>query len=86
MSLRAAGDNLSFAEADLMSDAGWAQAAAGCEYVLHVASPLPASGAFTEDEVVPPQSHPLLLCSAGSEGSGPTGPSRPRHLPCRSRF
>ena len=47
-----AGDNLSLVEADLMSDAGWAQAAAGCEYVLHVASPLPAQGGFTEDEVV----------------------------------
>ena len=27
--------------ADLMDDAGWAEAVAGCEYVLHVASPFP---------------------------------------------
>ena len=29
-------------EADLLADAGWAEAAAGCEFVLHAASPLPA--------------------------------------------
>ena len=32
------GNRLSFVVADLEKDAGWAQAAAGCEYVLHVAS------------------------------------------------
>src|SRR5579872_5467928 len=37
------GDRLSFAAADLLQDAGWAEAVAGCEYVLHVASPLPPS-------------------------------------------
>ena len=35
------GSRLSFVAADLTSDAGWAEAVAGCEYVLHVASPLP---------------------------------------------
>jgi nucleoside-diphosphate-sugar epimerase len=34
------GNRLSFHAADLMSDAGWDEAAADCEYVLHVASPL----------------------------------------------
>src|SRR5689334_20653040 len=34
------GDRLSFYAADLMSDAGWHEAVAGCDYVLHVASPL----------------------------------------------
>jgi len=34
------GNRLSFHAADLMSDAGWDAAAEGCEYVLHVASPL----------------------------------------------
>lgn len=32
---------LSFFAADLMSDAGWAEAMAGCSHVAHVASPLP---------------------------------------------
>jgi len=35
---RRTGHRLSFVVADLEKDAGWAQAAAGCEYVLHVAS------------------------------------------------
>ena len=39
------GDRLAFVAADLESDAGWAQAVAGCEYVLHVASPFPARAA-----------------------------------------
>ena len=36
------GDRLSFVFADLTSDAGWDAAVAGCDYVLHVASPLGA--------------------------------------------
>ena len=35
------GDRLSFFAADLENDAGWPEAVAGCEYVLHVASPFP---------------------------------------------
>jgi len=34
------GDRLSFFAADLMSDTGWDAAVEGCDYVLHVASPL----------------------------------------------
>ena len=33
-------DRLSFHVADLTADAGWDEAVAGCDYVLHVASPL----------------------------------------------
>jgi nucleoside-diphosphate-sugar epimerase len=32
---------LAFATADLLRDAGWAEAVAGCRHVLHVASPFP---------------------------------------------
>ena len=35
------GDRLSFFAADLEKDAGWAEAVAGCDFVLHVASPFP---------------------------------------------
>lgn len=35
-----AGSRLSFAIADLTDDKGWAEAVAGCAYVLHIASPL----------------------------------------------
>ncbi len=34
------GDRLTFHAVDLTADAGWDDAAAGCDYVLHVASPL----------------------------------------------
>ena len=34
------GDRLSLVPADLENDTGWPEAVAGCEYVLHVASPL----------------------------------------------
>jgi nucleoside-diphosphate-sugar epimerase len=45
---------LKFFAADLMSDAGWAEAAAGCDYALHVASPFPASVPKDEEELVKP--------------------------------
>lgn len=49
-----AGDRLSFAAADLTSDAGWAEAVAGCAYVHHVASPFPPAIPQHEDEVIIP--------------------------------
>lgn len=47
-------DNLSFAIADLSSDEGWAEAAAGCRYVQHVASPFPSSQPKDPDELIVP--------------------------------
>lgn len=49
-----ADDRLEFVTADLMQDAGWAEAAAGCTYVLHVASPVPRGMPAHEDEVIIP--------------------------------
>lgn len=49
-----AGDRLSFAVADLTEDAGWASAVAGCEYVLHVASPLPGTAPKDENDLIIP--------------------------------
>src|SRR3954471_12438490 len=40
--------------ADLTADAGWADAVAGCEYVLHVASPFPLAQPKHEDELIVP--------------------------------
>jgi dihydroflavonol-4-reductase len=45
---------LSFAAADLMSDDGWAAAVAGCDYVLHVASPFPPQQPENEDDLIMP--------------------------------
>lgn len=49
-----AGDALTFVTADLTGDAGWTDAAAGCRYVLHVASPFPAGEPEHEDELIVP--------------------------------
>ncbi|MBA2392576.1 MAG: NAD-dependent epimerase/dehydratase family protein [Ktedonobacteraceae bacterium] len=48
------GERLSFAAADLTSDAGWSEAVAGCDYVLHVASPFPPGVPKHEDELIIP--------------------------------
>ena len=48
------GARLAFVAADLEKDGGWAAAAAGCDYVLHVASPLPPNVPKNEDELIVP--------------------------------
>ena len=48
------GGGLSFVAADLESDAGWREAAAGCDYVMHVASPIPINAPKYEDELIVP--------------------------------
>jgi dihydroflavonol-4-reductase len=49
-----AGDRLTVLEADLSSDDGWAEAVAGCDYVLHVASPFPPETPKDPDELIVP--------------------------------
>jgi nucleoside-diphosphate-sugar epimerase len=48
------GERLSFFAADLERDDGWAEAVAGCDYVMHVASPMPLAAPKTEGEVIIP--------------------------------
>jgi nucleoside-diphosphate-sugar epimerase len=48
------GGRLSFVAADLESDTGWPEAVAGCEHVLHVASPFPMGIPKHEDELIVP--------------------------------
>ena len=48
------GSHLSFVAADLTSDAGWPAAVAGCEFVLHIASPFPALVPKDENELIVP--------------------------------
>jgi dihydroflavonol-4-reductase len=48
-------DRLSFVKADLMVDKGWPEAAAGCRYAIHVASPFP---------LVPPEDRHALVPEA----------------------
>ncbi len=48
------GDRLSFFAADLEKDPGWKEAVAGCDYVLHVASPFPLGIPKHDDELIVP--------------------------------
>ena len=48
------GPRLSFFAADLTADKGWAEAAEGCDYALHVASPFPAGLPKDENELIVP--------------------------------
>jgi nucleoside-diphosphate-sugar epimerase len=49
-----AGERLGFVAADLERDAGWPEAAAGCDYVLHVASPFPSGVPKDENALIRP--------------------------------
>jgi nucleoside-diphosphate-sugar epimerase len=63
-------DRLSFVAADLESDAGWPEAVAGCEYVLHVASPFPANVPKDDDELIVPAREGALRVLRASRGAG----------------
>jgi dihydroflavonol-4-reductase len=47
-------DRLRFAEADLLSDAGWDEAMKGCTFVMHVASPFAMAEPKDENELIAP--------------------------------
>src|ERR1700729_4160589 len=64
------GDRLSFYAADLESDAGWSEAVAGCDYVLHVASPFPATVPKHEDELIVPAREGALRVLRASRDAG----------------
>ena len=63
-------DRLTFALADLESDSGWSEAVAGCEYVLHVASPFPAGLPKHEDELIVPAREGALRVLRASRDAG----------------
>jgi len=65
-----AGDRLTFFAADLEQDAGWAEAVAGCEYVLHVASPFPATVPKDENELIVPAREGALRVLRASRNAG----------------
>ena len=65
-----AGARLAFHVADLSHDAGWAEAAAGCAFVLHVASPLTTSAPRHEDELVVPAREGALRVLRAARAAG----------------
>lgn len=61
-----AGERLSVLVADLTDDAGWEEAASGCDYILHVASPFPPQQPKDPDElIVPAREGTLRVLRAG---------------------
>ncbi len=61
---------VTFIAADLESDAGWREAVVGCEYVLHVASPFPASAPKNEDDLIVPARDGTLRVLRASRDAG----------------
>lgn len=63
-------DRLRFFAADLEHDAGWREAVGGCDYVLHVASPFPASSPKHEDDLIRPAREGALRVLRAARDSG----------------
>jgi len=61
---------LRFFAADLMHDAGWAEAMAGCSHVAHVASPLPANAPKNDDELIVPARDGALRALKAAKAAG----------------
>jgi dihydroflavonol-4-reductase len=64
------GTRLAFFVADLQNDAGWPQAVAGCDYVLHIASPFPPSLPKHEDELIVPAREGALRVLRAARDAG----------------
>jgi nucleoside-diphosphate-sugar epimerase len=64
------GNRLSFFAAELENDAGWQEAITGCDYVAHVASPLPPNIPKHEDDLVVPAREGTLRVLRASRNAG----------------
>ncbi|MEO7007053.1 MAG: aldehyde reductase [Terrimesophilobacter sp.] len=64
------GEALSFVAADLTSDDGWREAVAGCDYVLHVASPFPGRQPKNESDLIVPAREGALRVLRAARDAG----------------
>jgi dihydroflavonol-4-reductase len=93
------GNRLSFHAADLTADAGWDEAAEGCDYVLHVASPLGVAEPRDPDELIVParegarravtaaiKAGVKRVVLTSSVAATSTGPGRPDSLSDETRW
>jgi nucleoside-diphosphate-sugar epimerase len=64
------GDRLSLAPADLTADQGWSAAVSGCDRVLHVASPFPATVPRHADELIVPAREGALRVLRAARDAG----------------
>jgi len=61
---------LAFVAADLLADAGWPEAVAGCDFVLHIASPFPPNTPEDEDELIAPAREGALRVLRAARSAG----------------
>jgi nucleoside-diphosphate-sugar epimerase len=64
------GENLSFVAADLLGDTGWPEAAAGVDFVLHVASPVQPGHVDNEDDLIIPAREGALRVLRAARDAG----------------
>ena len=62
--------SVEFHAADLTSDDGWEEACKDCKYVLHVASPFPASVPKNPDELIVPAKAGTLRALKAAKAAG----------------
>ena len=65
-------DRVRVFQAELMDDAGWAEAVAGCSHVAHVASPIAASTPKDENEMIVPAREGTLRALRFAKEAGVT--------------
>ena len=68
--LKVDNSRLKFFAADLMADAGWAEATAGCSHVAHVASPLPTGIPKDANELIAPARDGVLRALRAAKAAG----------------
>lgn len=68
--LKVDNSRLKFFAADLMADAGWAEATAGCSHVAHVASPLPTGIPKDANELIVPARDGVLRALRAAKAAG----------------
>jgi dihydroflavonol-4-reductase len=61
---------LEFVHADLLRDEGWDQAVAGCDFVLHVASPFPSEAPKDENDLIRPAREGTLRVLHAAQKAG----------------
>ena len=64
------GERLEFATVDLLDDAGWSDAVAGCAYALHVASPFPGRQPRDENDLIRPAREGALRVLRAARDAG----------------
>jgi dihydroflavonol-4-reductase len=62
--------NLAVVELDLANDLGWDDAAQGCDYVMHVASPFAIANPKSEDEMIKPAVEGTLRALRAAKKAG----------------